>query len=199
MKKCIIALLMCFITNIAFAVDRFNAEGIYQVSGIKGGVVVHLGCGDGTRTGSLLVNDSYTVQGLGRAPQQIQRARKSHLENSRLGKLSFREYDGVPIQAYAMVLAGKTIFMAGPRDVVDEKAAGDKLLDPEAKEQMRQQDDAYAGRSGALLRAVSTADGKSLCEYQLESLPVFDGMIATQGNLYIVGTDGSVQCMGISR
>src|SRR6185437_717324 len=44
--------------------------------GIKGGVIVHLGCGDGKLTAALRVNDSYIVQGLDadvtRARQNIQ-------------------------------------------------------------------------------------------------------------------------------
>ena len=35
--------------------------GVVEDSGVKGGLVVHLGCGDGKLTAALRVNDSYLV------------------------------------------------------------------------------------------------------------------------------------------
>jgi hypothetical protein len=78
----------------------------------------------------------------------------------------------------ARVLAGDTLFLAGPPDVVDED-------DPLA---------AIEGRKGALLWAVSTADGKRLTEYHLDVPPVFDGLIAAGGKLYMTTADNSVTC-----
>ncbi len=31
-------------------------------------------------------------------------------------------------------------------------------------------------------------------EYQLDAIPVFDGMVAAAGKLFIVGKDGKVSC-----
>ncbi len=89
-------------------------------------------------------------------------------------------YDWVPIRMRAMVLAGKHLFVAGPPDVVPDD-------DPMA---------AFEGRKGAALRAVSAADGKTLAEQHLDAPPVFDGLIAAGGRLYMVTTDGSVRCFG---
>lgn len=41
-----------------------TAQRIVTASGIKGGLVVHLGCGDGSTTAGLRVSDSYLVHGL---------------------------------------------------------------------------------------------------------------------------------------
>jgi predicted RNA methylase len=41
-----------------------SGREIVAASGIKGGLVVHLGCGDGKLTAELRVNDSYIVHGL---------------------------------------------------------------------------------------------------------------------------------------
>jgi len=82
----------------------------------------------------------------------------------------------LPVRIRAMVKAGDTVFVAGPPDVLDEK-------DPYA---------AFEGRRGARLVAVSAKDGGKLSEIQLESPPVFDGMIAAGGCLFASLTDGSI-------
>jgi hypothetical protein len=84
----------------------------------------------------------------------------------------------IPIRARAMVLAGGTLFLAGPPDVVPSE-------DPYA---------GLEGRRGASLWAVSAADGRKLAEYPLDGVPVFDGMAAAGKRLYVSTTDGNVQC-----
>ena len=87
----------------------------------------------------------------------------------------------------AMVLADETLFVAGPidgaKDIPHEPAEVDPLA--EALE---------SGRTGRLL-AVSAKDGKTLADHQLASPPVFDGMAATHGRLYISTKSGEVICM----
>jgi len=86
----------------------------------------------------------------------------------------------VPLRARAMVLAGKSLYLAGPPDVVPQN-------DPYA---------AVQGRRGGRLRVVSTEDGRPLADYELDRPPVFDGMIAAGGRLYLSTTGGSLICMG---
>jgi len=86
----------------------------------------------------------------------------------------------VPVRIRGMVLAGKHLFVAGAPDVVDPD-------DPMA---------AFEGRKGAVLRAHSAADGKKLAEIKLDAPPVFDGLIAAGGRLYLVTVDGKVVCFG---
>jgi outer membrane protein assembly factor BamB len=102
---------------------------------------------------------------------------------------TFRWHHRVPMQIYAMVLssdggnagaAAGRLFIAGPPDVPDPE-------DPLA---------ALEGRKGGLLWAVSAADGKKLAEYNLDVPPIFDGMIAADGRLYLSTTDGQVICFG---
>ena len=89
-------------------------------------------------------------------------------------------YDWVPIRIRGMVLAGKSLFVAGPPDTVDPD-------DPMA---------AFEGRKGAIVRAYSAADGKTLAEHKLDAPPVFDGLIAASGQLFVSTTDGHVVCLG---
>jgi hypothetical protein len=84
----------------------------------------------------------------------------------------------IPIRARAMVLAGNSLLLAGPPDIID---ADDPL-------------GAFEGRKGALLWVVSTTDGSKVAEYRLQVPPVFDGMIAANGKLYITTTDSAVTC-----
>jgi hypothetical protein len=82
----------------------------------------------------------------------------------------------LPILARGMVLAGDHLFLAGPSDVF-------QAADPVA---------AIEGRSHGTLVVVSAADGKPLAEYRLESPPVFDGLAAAGGSLYLATTGGQV-------
>ncbi|MFC1497417.1 PQQ-binding-like beta-propeller repeat protein [Verrucomicrobiota bacterium] len=84
----------------------------------------------------------------------------------------------VPIRVRAMLLAGDNLFVAGPPDVVDAE-------DPLAS---------FRGRKGALLRIVSAKDGRKLSEYKFDSEPVFDGMSAANGKLFICLKNGKVEC-----
>jgi hypothetical protein len=88
--------------------------------------------------------------------------------------------DWVPIRIRAMTLAGRHLFVAGPPDVLKEN-------DPMAS---------FEGRMGGLIRVYDGETGQHVCQYKLTTPPVFDGMIAANGNLLIATTDGRVVCMG---
>lgn len=87
----------------------------------------------------------------------------------------------IPVRVRAMVAAGKKLFVAGPPDVVPDD-------DPLA---------AFEGRRGALLWAFSSENGKKLAEVaELDTLPVYDGLIATRGRLYMSLKHRRVVCFG---
>lgn len=86
----------------------------------------------------------------------------------------------VPLLVRAMVLADKTLFVAGPPEVSDSD-------EPTT---------AFDEHTGGLLRAVSTTDGQKLAEHTLDAPPVFDGMIAANGRLYLSTIDGRISCLG---
>ena len=95
-----------------------------------------------------------------------------------------------------MVLADKTLFVAGPPDVVDEEKASRAFNDPEIQKKLAEQEAAFKGKRGAILWAVSAADGGKLAEYRLDNPPIFDGMVAAKGRLFMVTQDGHLLCMG---
>jgi len=90
----------------------------------------------------------------------------------------FRWTRNVPLLVRAMIAADKTLFMAGPPDIF-------KAEEPAAT---------YAGKKGGLLYVAAAPDGRELARYKLESPPVFDGMAAAQGRLYLATVDGCVLC-----
>ena len=94
-----------------------------------------------------------------------------------------------------MALAGDTLFVAGPPDIVDEEEAFKMPDDPAILTQLAEQRDALEGKMGALLWAVSKAGGARLSEMELESPPIFDGMAAANGRLYVATMDGKVLCL----
>ena len=100
----------------------------------------------------------------------------------------------VPILVRAMTLTDKTLFIAGPRDVLAESVLGKGFADTDNAE-IREQEAALAGQAGGLLWAISADGGKKLAELPLESPPLFDGMAAADGRLYLATVDGRVLCL----
>ncbi len=85
----------------------------------------------------------------------------------------------VPVLVRAMLLADKTLFLAGPNAGVDN--AGLAQLQTE--------------QPGKLL-AVSSTDGQILAQRSLDTAPVFDGMAAASGRLFLATLDGKILCLG---
>ena len=93
-----------------------------------------------------------------------------------------------------MALTDKTLFVAGPADVVDEEDIFSDPFDEQVKAKAVEQVAGLKGKRGALLQAVSVEDGKKLKEIRLNSSPVFDGMAAAESKLFISMMDGTVIC-----
>jgi len=87
----------------------------------------------------------------------------------RKGQSAVREAD-LPIEPRGMVLAPRAVFLAGPRNAWPQK--------------------------GAELRCHSADDGRELSRLELDSAPVFDGLISAQDRLYLATVDGRLSCFG---
>jgi len=101
----------------------------------------------------------------------------------------------LPIMVRGMVLADKTLFVAGLPDLVDEDRASANRSDPEIQARLAEQNAAWAGKRGASLLAISTGDGARLAEYKLDSPPVWDGLSVANGRLYLACHNGNVTCL----
>ena len=84
----------------------------------------------------------------------------------------------VDIRVTALVRAGEILFAAGSPDVVDP-------ADPHG---------AWEGRKGGVLAAFNVSDGRKLAEYKLPAPPVWDGLAAAGGRLYISLQNGTILC-----
>jgi len=84
----------------------------------------------------------------------------------------------VPVRIQAMAKADNKLFCAGQPDVLDKK-------DPFG---------AFQGRKGSILLTVDAGTGKTLAEQKLDAAPVTDGLIASNGKLFISMMDGSIRC-----
>jgi outer membrane protein assembly factor BamB len=115
-----------------------------------------------------------------------------------ISKMSSVDFDwrvvGPPLLVRAMVLADKTLFIAGPPDIVDETKAFGRFNEAEVRAKLDRQQASLDGEKGSLLWSVSATDGNRLSRQKLDSLPVFDGMAAAAGRLYLSTTDGNVIC-----
>jgi outer membrane protein assembly factor BamB len=86
----------------------------------------------------------------------------------------------IPIRVNAMVVTDDILFFAGFPDVVDPE-------DPLG---------AFEGRKGGVLSACDKTDSKILWESVLPSPPVFNGLVAANGRLYVAMKDGMVAAFG---
>jgi hypothetical protein len=53
---------------------------------------------------------------------------------------------------------------------------------------------AFPGREDVRLRALLAEVGEQLAEYQMNALPVFDGLVAADGRLFLGTRGGKVSC-----
>ena len=71
-----------------------SANDIVLSSGVQGGLIVHLGCGDGQLTGSLRIGDAFLVHGLDVDPTTVDQARTHIGSLTREGQVSADVFDG---------------------------------------------------------------------------------------------------------
>jgi outer membrane protein assembly factor BamB len=119
----------------------------------------------------------------------------AQLPKEKLSALSYNWIHEEPdVMAKAMVLAGERLFVAGPRDVVDEKQMWGRSNEPLFQEKMAEQAAWLKGEHGGVMQVFSKTTGEKLAEQKLDCLPAFDGLIAANGSLYMIGADGSILC-----
>ncbi|MEE8429566.1 MAG: PQQ-binding-like beta-propeller repeat protein, partial [Gammaproteobacteria bacterium] len=97
-KSCLSGLLaICLLAGVVEATKNnaiSRAKEILDTTGVKGGIVVHLGCGEGKLTAALRANDRYTVHGLEADPAKVARARSYIQAQGIYGVVSVERYSG---------------------------------------------------------------------------------------------------------
>jgi len=102
----------------------------------------------------------------------------------------------VPVQLRAMILAGSSVIVAGRRDPAYpekiRKSRGSRsktMLIAQLPEELK-------NPKGALLLTYSAVNGKKTSEVKLGSPPVFDGLAASGGRVFVSCQDGKLRCFG---
>ena len=114
--------------------------------------------------------------------------------SARLPKVQFdfRWKADAPLRAKAIVKTRNVLFVAGPEDLLDEEIVFQGLHLEENQRLLQKQNEALTSRKGGKLLAVSVQDGSTEQMLDLESPPVWDGMAAAYGKLFVCCRDGSV-------
>jgi len=81
-------------TSISWAPAADGAREIIADAGIRGGLIVHVGCGDGQLTAELRISDAYVVHGLDTDAGNVQSARERFLAGKYEGTVSAATFDG---------------------------------------------------------------------------------------------------------
>ena len=90
-----------------------SAAEIIKTSGVRGGLVVHVGCGDGKLTAALRISDSYLVHGLDSAHANVKTAREFISSGGGYGKISIASFDGKKLP-YAENMVNLIVVSDGP-------------------------------------------------------------------------------------
>lgn len=150
-------------------------------------------------SGRILATDETTVFGYGRkevlsggtdltgahlfrADKQVKELDKTIRNNNkaleqyqRPARITYHWSQPIPVIARALVLTDNGLLVAGP-------AEGDT-------------EPSFAADTKGRLMRFAAADGSPQGRWSLPAQPVFDGMIAAQGSVYVSGVDGSIICL----
>jgi hypothetical protein len=97
--------------------------------------------------------------------------------------------------ARALVKAAGVLAVGGMPRLADHEAAYEHPDDEEAWEALAADADAWRGQRGGLLVLVDPETGEESYRLPLSAPPVWDGMAAAYGALYLSLTDGAVTCL----
>ena len=93
------AFVLCLACVIPAATAQQNsteqkAKEILDGSGVKGGLIVHIGCDDGKLTAALGADDRYIVHGLDEDAGDVERSRRLIASRGLCGRVSVDRFDG---------------------------------------------------------------------------------------------------------
>jgi hypothetical protein len=86
----------------------------------------------------------------------------------------------ISVRAQAMILVGRHLCIGGAPDVASPDDSWAAFEDCE----------------GGILEVYSKDDGEQISTYKLTSAPIYDGMAAAEGKLFITLKNGTIVCYG---
>ncbi len=93
-RRTLLALSIAVLPTFCLAANAPEGNAILKATGTEGGLVVHVGCGDGRLTASLRGSESYLVHGLDTDIGQVAAAREHIRSLALYGKVSADTFDG---------------------------------------------------------------------------------------------------------
>jgi len=94
-RTSVTATLVCLLAALAAGRSRAaDGQALLREAGVTGGLVVHLGCGDGKLTAALCASQRYVVHGLDTDPKAVAAARKRFAAAGLCGRVSADVFDG---------------------------------------------------------------------------------------------------------
>jgi outer membrane protein assembly factor BamB len=98
-RTALVVLIPCFLISAAGPLSAAEnlAEEILAATGVEGGMIVHLGCGDGRLTAGLGTSDRYTVHGLDTDAEMAAKARQTIGKLGLYGRVSVEQFSGTAL------------------------------------------------------------------------------------------------------
>jgi len=141
-------MVLCMLIGPAVLAGAESPRELVAASGVKGGLVVHVGCGEGEFTAALRINDRYVVQGLERDAARVARAGRRLHEQGLSGPVTVIRWDGKRLPYADNVVSllvvdstdgladGEIMRVLSPRGVALIKAGGgrEKITKPLPRE-----------------------------------------------------------------
>ena len=131
------SILVAFLFLPILAAQAESGVDLIKTSGVKGGFIVHLGCGEGDLTMQLAVGEQYLVHGLDTNSATVQQARLNLAQVQKFGKVTAGVYDGehlpyadnlvnlIVVSDAAKVSRKEMLRVLAPLGVILQKLKGD--------------------------------------------------------------------------
>ena len=144
----------------------------------------------GQAYGRIICRDNNVVYGYGRI--RIEGGRAGHrLDRYHLFAQNLWSRNDFPLIVHALVLGSDNLAVIGTPDIGKRDKNPKMLRFTNTAETLA----AFRGERGVQLMILSRKDGRDLFKMDMDCMPVFDGMSAAGGRLYISLKDGSVLCL----
>ncbi len=109
------------------------AKEILDTAGVQGGIVVHLGCGDGRLTAALRVSNRYTIHGLEADPAKVAEARNYIRAQGIYGPVSVERFSGSVLPYTDNLINLIVVDYRGQKTEDRGQKTGDRLLTSELR------------------------------------------------------------------
>jgi outer membrane protein assembly factor BamB len=111
-------------------------------------------------------------------------------------KLRYNWTAELPFYVRAMVKADNKLIVCGPEKIIDEQDAVRRYPDKSLSAKLEKQDAILDGQNGSQMWVVDAGSGKIVARHQLSWLPIWDGMAAADGHVFLATQDGVICLSG---